>query len=231
MGFQQTVSLAQGFGVQGEIIYDGPVRAAPWQLISTPQANVVGATAYTVTSEGIAQAGGVGVFAGILVSPKEYTYAGAIGTPTLTLPDDTIATLLTMGQITVKLTTAAAIGDQIVYNTTTGALASVATTYSVTGSFATNVFTVTATAGVLTEGSIIEGVAGFPNLRVVEQLTGTEGSTGTYQVSEQVGTLASATYTVQGGAPATGYQVVPNAKVILRASAANGLAIVSLTNP
>ncbi len=126
MGFQSTVRLQQGFGVVGELMLDGPVRAAPYTLVSADASyNVVG-RAFTVTSEGVAAAGGSGVFAGILVNPKHYasygTAAGGTLAPTLTLANNALGECLNMGEIIVSLPGAAAIGDAIKYNTTTGIL-------------------------------------------------------------------------------------------------------------
>jgi hypothetical protein len=167
MGFQQGPinQTNMGQGIPGEKAYDGPSRCFPWTLVSTPQLNIVGATAYTEVSEGVAMAGGTGTFAGILVDPKAYAafnYGGPEGAllPTMQLPDGTIGQLMTMGIYFVVLVTAGNIGDQVIYNTTTGVLDRVAF----------------------------------------------------------------------GGSPGTGNAAVPNARIILRASAANGLAIVQLTN-
>ena len=126
MAFQSTVSTAQGFGVVGEVAFDGPTRAQPYVLVSADASyNVVG-RAFTVTSEGVAAAGGSGVFAGILVHPKHYaSYGTAVGgplAPTLTLANNATGELLTMGEIVVALPGAAAIGDAVKYNTTTGIL-------------------------------------------------------------------------------------------------------------
>jgi hypothetical protein len=167
MGFQQgpITQTLQGAGVPGARAYDGPSRVYPWTLVSTPQLNVVGATAYTETTEGVAQAGGTGVFAGLLVDPKAYVawgngaIEGALA-PTMTLPDGTIGELAVMGTFFLTLASAGNIGDKIVYDTTTGALDRIAST----------------------------------------------------------------------GSPATGYALVPNATIILRASAAGGIAIVNITN-
>lgn len=240
MGFQQTVSLSMGFGVQGEEVYDGPRRVKPWQIISTPQPNVIGATAYTVvspetdTSAGIAMAGGVTEFAGILINPKVYASFGASSgslDPTLTLSNDTIAELMTMGTPLVKLTTAANVGDLVVYDTTTGALSSVVSSFAATASFATNVMTVTGTpGGVIGIGSQVSGTGIPPGTIVTSLGTGTGGA-GTYNLSTSPGTVASATVSIGAGTNAgTGKKFVPHAKVILRASAANGLAIIELTN-
>lgn len=231
MGFQTTVSLAQGYGVPGQVVYDGPIRSAPWTLVSTPEPNVIGSTAYTIVSEGIAMAGGVGPFAGILGSPKSYT-AGLIQSgPTMTLPDETVGELYTMAQMLVVLTTAANPGDLVVYNTTTGALSSVPSSFAATASFATNVMTVTGTpSGVIGVGSAVNFAGVAPGTLVTAVTSGT-GKAGTYTLSSTPGTVASATGSISPGlfAGATS-AFVPNASVILRASAANGLAIIELNN-
>ena len=132
MGFQSVVSIQQGFGVPGELFDDSPVRSAAWTLNSALQSyNIIGATAYTVISQGFAQAGNPGgtfVFAGILVDPKVYALNGAGGNPlapSLTLNNFTNAELLTMGHIIVTLPAAAAIGDWVIFDNTTGALSTV----------------------------------------------------------------------------------------------------------
>jgi hypothetical protein len=129
MTFQSTVSLKQGFGVAGEFFDGSPHRAEPFILQSAdPGYNVFG-RAFTVVSEGIAQAGGTGVFAGFLVSPKSATSVGTVagGTlaPTLTLPNNVLAEILNMGCIIVSLPDAAAIGDLVIYDEVTGELATV----------------------------------------------------------------------------------------------------------
>lgn len=231
MGFQQTVSLAQGFGVAGSVQYDGPIRSAPWTLVSTPQLNVIGATAYTVVSDGIAMAGGVGVFAGILGAPKSYTAGLIHGGPTLTLPDEAIGELFTMSQMLVTLVGAANIGDPVTYNTTTGALSAVPASVAATASFATNVMTVT--GSVASPIGIGSGVsfAGVPPGTFVTSLGTGTGGAGTYNLSTTPGTVASATGKITAGAFAgASATFVPNASVILHPSSAGGLAIIELNN-
>ena len=132
MGFQSTVQLQQGFGVPGEMFTDSPWRAESFTLVSALASyNVIGATAYTKTSEGVAEAGAGGAlgFAGILVDPKNQTLLGVGGNalaPTLVLPNQTQAELLTMGTIIVTLPAPAAIGDYLIYDDVTGALATMA---------------------------------------------------------------------------------------------------------
>lgn len=136
--FQQTVNIWSAFGVPGDFFFDGPERVDPWNLVSTPELNIIG-RAFTVTlggnpdpvpgsaNAGTAQVGGTGSFAGILVNSKEYAaYAtcssGIALDPTLILPDNSIGQLMTMGRVCVTLDGAADIGDPIYYVNTTGAL-------------------------------------------------------------------------------------------------------------
>lgn len=129
MSFQSTVATQQGFGVPGELFNDGPVRSQSYILNSADAAyNIVGKTAYTITSQGVVEAGSGGTmgYAGILVDPKVYAnYSGSLAA-TMTLPNYTQAELLTMGSIIVTLPAVAAIGDWVVYDNTTGALSTVA---------------------------------------------------------------------------------------------------------
>ena len=128
MAFQQTIFINQAAGVPGEIIQDVPWIVQPYTLVSTPELNTVGATAYTITSQGIAQAGSGGAFgfAGILGIPKSYALNGTGGVPlapTLVLPDQTVGEIVSQGMMFVTLPAAAAIGDYVVYDNTTGVLA------------------------------------------------------------------------------------------------------------
>jgi hypothetical protein len=131
MGFQSTVSIAQGFGVPGELYTDAPHKAQSFILESALATyNIIGATAFTVTSQGIAAAGGTNPFAGILANPKvaplQGTLAGGSLAPTLVLPNEAQADIVSMGDLIVTLPAAAAIGDLVVYDNTTGALSTIA---------------------------------------------------------------------------------------------------------
>lgn len=129
MTFQSTVAFAQGAGVVGEFYDDSPHRAQPFILQSSDPADNVFGRAFTVVSEGIAEAGGTGVFAGFLVNPKGATSYGTLagGTlaPTLTLANEVVAEILNMGSIFVSLPAPAAIGDLVTYDVLTGELATV----------------------------------------------------------------------------------------------------------
>lgn len=132
MGFQSSVSLQQGFGVPGELYTDSPWRAESFTLVSADAAyNIIGATAYTITSQGVAEAGSGGAlgFAGILANPKEQSLVGVGGdplAPSLTLPNQAQASLVTMGTMIVTLPDVAEIGDYVLFDNTTGALETMA---------------------------------------------------------------------------------------------------------
>ena len=220
MAFQSVVNSQMAFGVAGEPFDNGPRRSAPWALLSaSADYNVVGATAYTVTSgpatpatPAIAAAGGSGVFAGILVGPKEYatsgTVAGGALAPTMVLPNYTNAELLTQGAIFATLSGAANIGDQVIYDLTTGALSSMVPVSKFTASIAAggastaDVLTVTAvSAGVLAVGQIISGVGIAPGTYIVSLGTG-KGYTGTYNLSSiNTQTVASEAMTAPNALP------------------------------
>ncbi|MES1986803.1 MAG: hypothetical protein V4440_02020, partial [Pseudomonadota bacterium] len=98
---QSTVQFAQGAGIAGELFSDAPHRGQPFIIVSDPVVNKTG-LACTVTSEGIAQTGGSGVFAGILGIPKSYASSGAVGdplAPTIILPDQTEVEMLQEGEM------------------------------------------------------------------------------------------------------------------------------------
>jgi len=132
MAFQSTVSIQQGFGVPGELFSDSPYQAQTYTIVSALASyNIIGKTCCTITSEGLCQAGsaGAGGFAGFLVNPKVVALYGTAGEPlaaTLTVPNQTIVELLTMGVIVVTLPAAAALGDLVVYDNTTGAIQTIA---------------------------------------------------------------------------------------------------------
>lgn len=132
MGFQSAVSLAQGFGVPGQIYNNSPKRVRSYIINSASAAyNIIGATAFSITSQGNAAAGnttGSLVFAGILVNAGEQFSNGGSGgplTPTLTLPNYAQGELATMGSFVVTLPATANIGDIVIFDNTTGALATI----------------------------------------------------------------------------------------------------------
>jgi hypothetical protein len=228
MAFQSTVRQLQAFGVIGEIIRNVPVISTPWNLVSDPVVNTIG-NAFTVTSEGVAECGGTGAFAGILVNPKSYTTSGttAGGTlaPSLDLPDNSVGELLTAGEIVVTLTTAASIGDAVIFDESDGSLDSIAPVAAFTASQATTVLTVTAiTAGSLNVGSVVKNASGEILGEIIALGTGT-GGTGTYTMSTSA-TVGSAAMTANTVA-VDGFRSA-NATVVRFDASAGGLAVIQV---
>jgi structural protein gp24 len=132
MAFQTTVNLVSGAGVPGDFYSDSPRICESFILNSVSALNNVFGRAFTkiagADNQGQAQVGNpttTGVFAGFLVNPKGSVNYGILGNalaPTLVLPNESQAELLTMGTIFVTLPAAAAIGDYVYFDNTTGAL-------------------------------------------------------------------------------------------------------------
>ncbi len=131
MGFQSTVRIDQTDAIVGEIVFGGPLRAEPKRTLSTDAANNVFGRAFQqvagVANDGnvSADAGEAGIFAGIMVSPKEHALLGtSAGTleASLTIPNNTEATFLKEGTIAVIFDRAANIGDIVAFNFDTGVL-------------------------------------------------------------------------------------------------------------
>ena len=193
--FQTKINVELGFGIPGNLYDDGPVRSAPYELVSaSANYNVVGATAYVVTAgdpgngsgSATASAGGAGVFAGILMNNKVYATSGGTGgalTTTMTLPNYTIGELISMGGIIVALPGPAAIGDSVCYDQTTGALSTYPALTKFTAALSTpGILSVSAvTVGQIQTGMIVP-IPGVGNVTVIGLGTGT-GQTGTYTVN------------------------------------------------
>lgn len=232
--FQSTVRRFLADGVVGESAYDGPRRAAPFIIRSEdPENNVIG-RAFTVVSEGVAQAGGEGVFAGLLANPKVYstsgTAAGGALAATYTLANEKIGEFVTMDIFNVELDGPANIGDLVQYDIETGELSSISAGASVTGSIATTTLTVTELlSGKLAVGMELSGTGVTAGTTITALGTGTGGA-GTYTVSASQ-TVAATTITgVTNGEPTAGNKLVPNCKVDRKEVTEAGLAIVTLTN-
>ena len=230
-------------GFPGDLAFGVPMRSSPYNLNSSGQAQTVG-FAFTLTNganpnpagatpnAGQAQVGGTGIFAGILINPKEYitsgTSSGALN-PTLNLPDNSLGTLMQVGQCYVVLGTTAKIGDLVYYDNTTGALGSVPPSSSFTGVVASNVLTVSgyvAGGAPLGIGSIIAGTGVTPFTVISALGTGTGGN-GTYTVTGAA-TVASAAMTGTAVAP-TGKTLIPTAHVTRDDVPVAGIACIGLS--
>lgn len=145
--FQSAVNAQIAFGVVGELAYEGPLRAQPGILDSANAANNVIGRAFSIKagatgswaagSAGAAdpkpiamEAGGNGPFGGILANPKVYTTAGgATGSlsPSMTLPNDTVAEFVTETPgIVVEFPATTNPGDWVYYLVADGTLVTTA---------------------------------------------------------------------------------------------------------
>ena len=128
-GFQSEVRLQQTTGIVGEFAeITGAERAFSAITQSADASSNVFGRAFTHVAgeDDSVQAGGSGVFAGILVNPKEHVLLGtADGTleASLIIPNNIGATFSDMGIIYVELDAGASIGQSIGYRTTTDATA------------------------------------------------------------------------------------------------------------
>jgi len=202
--FQSTVNIFNALGIPGELAFDGPIRAGSYNLFSSGVPNIIG-YAFTVTAginpnpagnsadAGTATVGGTGVFAGILMSPKEYPLRGITGNPlgaSYVLPDYAIGELLMMGEIFVNLPGPASIGDLVTYDPLTGALNSIVPNTAFTASIApggsagvNDVMTVSAiTAGSIQVGALVTG-AGVKGGTFIASLGTGLGGVGTYNLT------------------------------------------------
>ena len=135
MAFQSNVRQFMTSGVVGEVVLDGAVRSRGVILNSVNEANNVVGRALTYSAanaDGVrVEAGGTGVFAGILTHSKQYaalgTQAGGALAPTLTIPNNSQveATYFATGvyvELTCTQNQAINIGDKVAFNQTNGGL-------------------------------------------------------------------------------------------------------------
>jgi hypothetical protein len=216
--FQSALNIWSAPGVVGDMAFDGPLRAEPYNLYSAGVPNLIG-NAFTVSSganpnpltnsanAGTAQVGGTGIFAGILVDSKSYASYGVLGgplNPTIALPDYSIGQLATMGYFWVNLPGGANVGDQVTYDPLTGNLHRNTPTTRFTGTISTTTLTVSAvSAGQLAVGQIISGPGVTPGTEITALGTGT-GGTGTYTINNSQ-TVGTATAMTAPNVPATAF--------------------------
>ncbi|MFA5387872.1 MAG: hypothetical protein WC322_05840 [Candidatus Paceibacterota bacterium] len=235
MSFQASVALNQGFGVVGEVVFEGPLRATPGVLKGTA-ANIVVGRAFTIDSaDGQYSPGGVGVCGGILSNPKALssigTSAGGPLAPTLTVPAGTIGEFATMGEIIVSAANAVALGDKAMFAQATGIVSALPPVITYSGVIAV-------TTGILTVSSASVGAniyvgmpvvgTGVPAGTIITALGTGTGGNGTYQTNITTAVSAFTDGVAANVAPA-GSTVIEGAKFVRYANAAAGLAVLALT--
>lgn len=132
MALQSTVNTKQAFGLVGTFYDDSARTVAPYNLKKAAGGTMptIGC-AFTTSSSAPHDAtlAGSGVFAGILVAPKEYVTQSLAAT--LELAENTIGELCTKGHVVVVSETAVSVGYVAAYNTTTGKISAYADAESV----------------------------------------------------------------------------------------------------
>jgi hypothetical protein len=145
MSFQSVIRFRQTDGFLGQTIRDVPSVVKVWRLSEQATVPNVFGRAYTnviaefpgqngLPSIPVAEIGAADVankFAGILCNPEQHALAGSTaGTlaPSLELPANTAAQLMTKGEVVVSFSTPVVYGDPVYFDDTTGALFNAAAT-------------------------------------------------------------------------------------------------------
>jgi len=121
--FQTAVSANLGFGVIGELAFEGPMRAQPATIVHGTAADIVIGRWFTLAADGTARPGGAGAVGGVLCQPKAFSSGGVAGNAlenTLVLPTGTIGQFLYMGAVIIACPDAVTLASAVKYNTTTG---------------------------------------------------------------------------------------------------------------
>jgi hypothetical protein len=124
--FQQSINYDYGFGIPGEIVRDGPLRAHIGYLNTTAPANNLFGSVFTLNNDGkTVGAGGTGDVWGILANPKQHVSLGNANgplAPNFILPNNVTADFAQFAKIVTGLygTKAAAAGLQVQFSQATG---------------------------------------------------------------------------------------------------------------
>ena len=122
MTFQTSVNQSLANGIVGDYVDDSPRRDTGYILLANDEQNLTIGAAFTESgTDGQAQIGGTGEFAGVLVNSKQYANYNNLDA-TLELPTGTQGSLCTFGKIYVQSATAFAVGYVAAFDTTTGAI-------------------------------------------------------------------------------------------------------------
>lgn len=121
---QTVVNNKQAFGVEGSIYDQSPVRA---QALIAGTGGVTVGRACTLDPDAptIANLGGSGAFAGIVINHLEYANHSGLSA-SMNVPAGSQVTLATFGHVVVRSATAFKVGYDAYYNASTGAISGVA---------------------------------------------------------------------------------------------------------
>lgn len=110
-------------GIPGNLAFDGPTRVQTAILDSSSAALNVFGNAFTVKNSAneTVQAGGAGVFAGLMINPKTYALDSA------TVDNNTVAEFALMGEVYAKMASGVTVneGDKVYFVPATGVLTTV----------------------------------------------------------------------------------------------------------
>ena len=116
---QTVINRKLALGVVGEFLDSTVKKVDSYVLDSTD--NIIG-TAFTRVSDSVAEKGGAGEFAGLLVLPKQYVnYNSSIGSTNL-IPRGTQASLAKTGRIIANVGGTANVGDLVFFYDNSGEL-------------------------------------------------------------------------------------------------------------
>lgn len=226
--FPQTVNTVQAPAVAGDPADHNPratVDAGPGALIAGALGVAVGLFAWADAANATVSNSGAGAPTGFVMRSQQALITNFLQESSSTIPQGLPVTLHSAGSFWVRNagTAASAIGQKAYANNATGAISFAATgtppaAAVVTGSIAVNAGSASSVAlnsftasisgttmtvsavgtGAVFPGQTITGTGVTNTTTVLEQLTGTTGSTGTYRVSVSQ-TVASTTITGSGG--------------------------------
>lgn len=206
MGFQTTINQQPAPAIEGDFA-SANVRMSVLATAGTLTAGAAGATVGRFAwadANGVVLNAGQGAPSGFVHREMQALITVWLGASSMLIPGGVQMSLLNEGDFWVKntvntcsianprLKAFASLLDGSVQFAAAGATAS---GNAITASIATNVLTVTATASTILVGQLVVG-AGVPaSTYIGSQLTGTAGSTGTYQLTTTPGTVASESMT------------------------------------
>ena len=136
-------------GVVGEIA-DSSLKRVLMKQVGTGAVEI--GLALTADTNGVVSKGGTGAFAGIAVSPKQYSKDG-LGT-TMTIPANGSVEALSFGRVWVKVASAVTIGAQASFSQSAGTIS--AATGSGNTAIANSKFLTAATGGTGDEVALLE---------------------------------------------------------------------------
>ena len=125
MAFPSSVISLLVSGIPGEIAFDAPYTGITAIVDTTTEANNVFGRAFTYKTESVesVQAGGTGLFAGLMVNPKAHAI-NTLAATTDSVSNGRVAEFCVKGEVYVLLTagTSVTIGDAVYFVNATGAL-------------------------------------------------------------------------------------------------------------